>query len=85
MIEATNGSLYTGVTTNPERRLAEHQKKGEGAKFFNTAGVKEMVFCHQCLNQSEALKLEYRIKQLKRAEKWRLVKDRSRVSQLMAP
>ena len=78
MVRSADGRLYTGVTTDPDRRLEEHRQAGEksnnkGAKYFRGKKGLKMVFKKPAENRSIAQKLEYRIKQLEKAEKEALV------------
>ena len=41
IIRASDQSLYTGITTDPERRFAEHQSGKAGAKYFRGVGRKD--------------------------------------------
>ena len=87
MIRAHDGSLYTGITKDVERRLAEH--KGEsvgvfkGAKALRNKWDLEVVFTHEVADRSQASQLEYRIKRLKKARKEALVRDRALVPELL--
>ncbi|WP_113626295.1 GIY-YIG nuclease family protein [Pectobacterium peruviense] len=74
MLRTVTGALYTGITTDVSRRLNQHQA-GKGAKALRGKGELTLVF--QCLagDRSNALKLEYRIKQLSKNQKERLVQD----------
>jgi putative endonuclease len=74
VIRSANNSLYTGITTNIERRLQEHQgKNGKGAKALKGKGPLKMVWHTTAIDRSHASKLEYNIKQLNKADKERLV------------
>lgn len=73
IIETKSGLLYTGITTDPERRLKEHQTGPKGAKFMRGKGIKGMVFLQEGRNRSEVSKLEARIKKLKRSQKQQLI------------
>lgn len=67
-------ALYTGITTNIDRRLAEHrEKKRKGAKF--TRSCKELCLVFQCEigEKSPALKVEAKIKQLKKINKEKII------------
>jgi len=75
MIEAENGNLYTGITTNLERRFSEHQSKQGGAKFFHSSPAKQMVYHESQLNRSNASKREIAIKKLSRKSKIALIKN----------
>lgn len=73
IIEAENGQLYTGITTDLERRFAEHQSKQGGARFFHTSAAKQIVFHQTHLNRSSASKHEATIKKLSRKAKIDLI------------
>ncbi len=68
IIEAENGKFYTGITKNLKRRLEQH-KKLTGAKFFRTTPPKMVRYLKKNLLHSDALKLEYQVKQLSKADK----------------
>ena len=72
LIQAENGALYCGITTDPERRLRQHQK-GQGARFFRVSAAQEMMYLESGLSRSEALSRERKIKALSRAAKLSLV------------
>jgi len=65
-------TLYTGYTTDPERRLAEHNA-GEGAKYTRGRTPVDLVYWESYDTKSEAMSREYEIKQLRRSEKTQLV------------
>ena len=67
-----DGTLYTGITTDVQRRLQMH-RSGKGAKYTRGRGPLEPVYREPCPDMSAALKREYAIKRLSRAEKLRLV------------
>lgn len=74
MIEAADGRLYTGITTDTERRFAEHlAQAGLGAKFFRGNKPVALVYRALCADRSRASKEEARIKKLKRQQKLALV------------
>jgi putative endonuclease len=72
MIECTDGSLYTGITTDLRRRLHQHCS-GSGAKFFRGRQPQYLVYLEQGHDRSSALKREYAIKQLNRNQKQQLL------------
>ncbi|TQI78489.1 putative endonuclease [Serratia fonticola] len=74
MLRMPSGMLYTGITTDVERRMAQHQA-GKGAKALRGKGVLELVFHCPVGDRSTALRLEYRVKQLSKKQKERLVAD----------
>ena len=76
LVRTAEGSLYTGVSTDVKRRLSEHEnkdKKNKGAKALRGKGPLTMVFKIVVGNKSDALMLEYKIKQLSRIDKERLI------------
>ncbi|NQY27126.1 MAG: GIY-YIG nuclease family protein [Piscirickettsiaceae bacterium] len=73
IVEAENGYLYTGITTDLARRFSEHRSKQGGAKFFNSSAAKEMVFYEPHPNRSSASKREAAIKKLSRKAKIDLI------------
>jgi len=76
LVRTAQGSLYTGVTTDVQRRFAEHENKDEknkGAKALRGKGPLTLAFKIVVGNRSDALKLEYRVKQLSAGDKQRLI------------
>lgn len=76
MLRCGDGTLYTGITDNVERRLAAH-RAGKGAKYTRGRGPLELVYTEQLPDKSAALRREIEIKRLRRAEKERLIKSRN--------
>jgi putative endonuclease len=55
--------LYTGISTDPERRFFEHLfDVKKGAKFFRSDSPQKIVYCEEFVTMSEALKREAEIK-----------------------
>lgn len=71
MLRCGDGSLYTGITTDVERRLEEH-RTGKGAKYTRGRGPLNLVYQEECADKSTALKRELEIKALTREEKLKL-------------
>lgn len=85
LVRTAEGSLYTGVSTDVQRRFAEHEnrdKKNKGAKALRGKGPLELVFKIVVGGRSDALKLEYRIKQLTRTDKERLIGRITKIEEL---
>ncbi|WP_312691254.1 GIY-YIG nuclease family protein [Kosakonia sp.] len=72
LIRTNDNTLYTGITTDVARRFMQHQS-GKGAKALRGKGALELVFSAPVGERSLALRLEYRIKQLNKRQKERLV------------
>ncbi|MCB1136234.1 MAG: GIY-YIG nuclease family protein [Chlamydiia bacterium] len=73
IIEAENGKLYTGITTDLARRLRDHQSGPKGARFFHFAAPKAVVYEERCVNRSDASRRERELKSLSRQEKLELI------------
>ena len=72
VLECSDETLYTGYTTDVERRVAEHDA-GEGAKYTRGRTPVELVHVETYETQSAAMSREYEIKQLSRSRKERLI------------
>ncbi|MCI9170588.1 MAG: GIY-YIG nuclease family protein [Lawsonibacter sp.] len=72
MLRCGDGTLYTGVTDDVERRLAAH-RAGKGAKYTRGRGPLELVYQEQVPDKSAALRREYQIKRLPKQEKEGLI------------
>ena len=72
ILRCGDGSLYTGITTDVEARLAQH-RAGKGAKNTRGRGPLEVVYTEECEDHSAALKRELAVKALPREEKERMI------------
>ena len=75
ILECSDGTYYTGWTTDPERRVSQHNK-GIGAKYTSTRRPVKMVYLETHLTRTDAMKRELAIKKMKREQKSRLIKER---------
>ena len=73
IVRAGDGTLYTGVATDVERRLAEHDGTGRGARYLRGRGPLEVVFRRRIGDRGLALQTEHGLKRLSRAEKEQLI------------
>lgn len=73
ILECADGTLYTGITTDLERRVVEHNESKLGAKYTRARRPVKLVYSSEKADKSEASKEEYRIKSLTRKEKMRLI------------
>jgi len=64
MVRCANDAFYTGWTTDPLRRLAEHNA-GRGARYTRMNGPVELVYVEQVADHSAALKREAEIKRMR--------------------
>ncbi|KKO47313.1 hypothetical protein WG68_01340 [Arsukibacterium ikkense] len=77
MVRTASGQLYTGISTDPVRRLRQH--KGElrgGAKALRGKGPLTLVYQQVMANRAEASKAEYQLKQLSKAAKEQRISER---------
>ena len=68
LLECEDGSIYTGITTDVARRLAEHQK-GTGGHFTRAKGAGRILYTEEHPDRGSASKREAAIKKLSRAQK----------------
>ncbi|ECI6536323.1 GIY-YIG nuclease family protein, partial [Salmonella enterica subsp. enterica] len=83
LIRTADNALYTGITTDVARRYRQHQT-GKGAKALRGKGELTLAFAAQVGNRSQALRIEYRIKQLTKRQKERLVTEREAFEALLS-
>lgn len=74
ILKCSDGTLYTGWTTNPERRVREHQN-GRAARYTSQRLPVKLVYLERQDSRSEAQRREYRIKRNGRHYKMRLIKS----------
>ena len=74
ILRCGDGTLYTGITTDVEKRLEAH-RTGKGAKYTRGRGPLELVYREDCGDHSAALKREIEIKRLSREEKEKLISE----------
>ncbi len=73
IVECADGTYYTGITTDVERRILEHNYSFKSAKYTRSRRPVKLVYSRLVGNRSQASKEEYRIKKLKRIEKKKLI------------
>jgi len=72
ILECADGSLYTGWTTDPNRRAKQHNA-GRGARYTRTHSPVRLVYVEPQLDRASAMRRERAIKQLNHAGKLRLI------------
>ncbi|MDD5166018.1 MAG: GIY-YIG nuclease family protein [Candidatus Omnitrophica bacterium] len=75
IVECHDETLYTGITTDISRRIAEHNAK-KGAFYTKNKTPVKLVHQEAMASQSEARKREAAIKRLKRSEKLELIEEK---------
>lgn len=74
ILRCSDRTLYTGVTTDPVRRLKQHNA-GTGARYTRARLPVTQVYLEETAGRSEALKREYAIKKLTRIQKLGLIRN----------
>jgi len=74
VLECADKTLYTGITTDLQRRVFEHNENKLGAKYTSSRRPVKLVFSQRFKNRALASKEEARIKKLKKSEKLELIK-----------
>ena len=76
ILRCRNGALYTGVSTDVQRRVGEHADQGRrSARFTRAFAPVELVYTCRIGSKSRAYRVEYRIKRLSRGKKAALVAE----------
>ena len=85
ILRCVDGSLYTGMTNDPERRFAEHCKKGSaGAKYTRSHPAVALEALWQTETHADAARLEYAIKTLRRPGKLALIREPTQLGTLLS-
>ncbi|MNN70642.1 GIY-YIG nuclease superfamily protein [compost metagenome] len=72
LVRAVNGSLYCGISDDPQRRFEAHCA-GRGARFFHTSPAQALVYVEACVGKGDALRRERAIKRLGKPAKERMI------------
>lgn len=72
ILECADGTYYTGWTTNPHRRLRQHNA-GRGARYTRSRRPVRLVYLEECSSRAQAMRREREIKALSRSERQRLI------------
>ena len=79
LARCSDGSFYTGITTDPQRRVAEHNAR-KGAAYTRARLPIALVYAEPAANRAAALRREHAIRQLSRGEKEKLVETNGPVT-----
>ncbi len=77
IVRCADGTLYTGIARDLERRIAEHNGAMTGAKYTQVRRPVRLVYSRRCRNRASAQRAEARVKQLTRREKLALIRKAS--------
>lgn len=72
MVRCSDGSLYTGWTNDLEKRIKDHNE-GRGAKYTKARRPVVLAYYEEFSTKEEAMRREWEIKQLTRAEKLKIL------------
>jgi len=85
MLRCQDNSIYTGITTDIERRMKEHFEKSEKcAKYTMTHSAKKVENIWETENKSLASKLEYHIKRLTKMQKEELIENPNLIKKFLS-
>lgn len=85
LIRCADNSIYTGISTDVARRLAEHRSgQGRGARYLRGRGPLLLVRKIRIGDRGDALKVERRVKGMPRARKEDLIRGKIRLKDLIA-
>lgn len=73
MVECADGTLYTGWTTDVQKRVKAHNEEKTGAKYTKAKRPVKLVYYEGYETKEEAMRREYAIKQLPRKQKLELI------------
>lgn len=74
ILRCSDGSLYTGITTDVEKRFEAHCA-GKGAKYTRGRGPLNLVYREECGDHSAALKRELQVKKQTREKKEKMIEE----------
>lgn len=69
LLQCADGTFYTGITTDLERRLAEHNGSRRGARYTRVRRPVTLAYREPAADRAEAARREYAIRTLSRADK----------------
>lgn len=78
MVRCSDGTFYTGITTDVERRIHEHNHEEKGAKYTKARRPVTLVYFESVSSRGVALSREHAIRQLTRSQKIALIASHRR-------
>ena len=73
VVKCNDDTLYTGITTDVERRILEHNESKKGAKYTASRRPVHIVYARVYDNQSQAAKAESKFRRLPRTKKLNII------------
>ena len=83
IVRCADGSLYTGIATDVERRIQEHESGTRGAKYLRGKGPLQLEFEQRVGDRSDASLFEYHVKKLDRSGKEDLISRQASLTDLV--
>lgn len=83
LVQCNDGSIYTGIATDVDRRFKEHEEGIRGAKFLRGKGPLKLLYQQSVGNRSLASRLEIRVKRLPNVTKQDLATLPSAIQDLL--
>ncbi|HZU86030.1 MAG TPA: GIY-YIG nuclease family protein [Anaerolineaceae bacterium] len=74
IVECSDGTFYTGWSTQPERRVRQHNA-GRGARYTRQRGPVQLVYVEQMESRSAAMRRELALKRLSHDKKRKLIEN----------
>ncbi len=75
VVRCSDDTFYTGVTSNIDRRVNEHNHSSNGAKYTKTRRPVQLIYWRDFKDRSSAQKAEYKFKKLTRGQKEKIIED----------
>ncbi len=76
IVECSDGTYYTGITTDVERRVMEHNFSFKSLKYTRSRRPVKLIYSRLVGNRLEASKEEYRVKKLSRSKKTEMINQK---------
>ena len=73
IVLCSDGTYYTGIALDVEKRILEHNTSAKGARYTRSRRPVTLVYQETCPDKSGALKREYAVKQMTKAQKTALI------------
>lgn len=83
ILRCADGSLYTGIAIDVQKRLHEHRVSNRGAKFLRGRGPLQLEYTERLRDRSIATRAEQRVKRLNRAKKEALIAGRISLTDIL--
>ena len=77
MVECSDRSIYTGITSDIDRRLHEHRNTKKGSKYVRRRLPISLLWSSHPMTKSDALKMEYLIKSWSKQKKWKWIREKN--------